>query len=178
MVLTIPPSVGWSQQNLPQVGQKPAPAVGAPAIGFELKTLEGKSIGLDTLPRQALDDELLRQLVRSLPRGDAARQYAGIQSKQGRVHRARDRRRRYSRRRNGIRQRGQVSFFPLPLDLNSTVKRAYRKFGPPATFFIDAQGVIRDIVVGPITAGTRYGGTQESRRASSRVTPVKFYPND
>ena len=29
-------------------------------------------------------------------------------------------------------------------DLNSTVKRAYRIFGPPATFFIDGQGTIRD----------------------------------
>jgi hypothetical protein len=30
--------------------------------------------------------------------------------------------------------------FPIALDLNSSVKRAYRIFGPPATFFIDAQG--------------------------------------
>ena len=41
--------------------------------------------------------------------------------------------------------------FPIALDLNSTVKRAYRIFGPPATFFIDSQGTIRDIVIGPIT---------------------------
>ena len=26
--------------------------------------------------------------------------------------------------------------FPIALDLNSTVKRVYRIFGPPATFFI------------------------------------------
>jgi peroxiredoxin len=42
--------------------------------------------------------------------------------------------------------------FPIALDLNSTVKRAYRIFGPPATFFIDAQGTIRDVVIGPMTA--------------------------
>src|SRR5688572_7978610 len=42
--------------------------------------------------------------------------------------------------------------FPIALDLNSTVKRAYRIFGPPATFFIDGHGVIRDIVLGPISA--------------------------
>ncbi|MGZ9243881.1 MAG: TlpA family protein disulfide reductase, partial [Candidatus Binatia bacterium] len=42
--------------------------------------------------------------------------------------------------------------FPIALDLNSTVKRAYRIFGPPATFFIDRQGIIRDIVIGPITS--------------------------
>jgi cytochrome c biogenesis protein CcmG/thiol:disulfide interchange protein DsbE len=42
--------------------------------------------------------------------------------------------------------------FPIALDLNSAVKRAYRIFGPPATFFIDGQGVIRDVVLGPISA--------------------------
>ena len=31
------------------------------------------------------------------------------------------------------------------------MKRSYRIFGPPATFFIDGQGMIRDIVIGPIT---------------------------
>jgi peroxiredoxin len=41
--------------------------------------------------------------------------------------------------------------FPVGLDLNSTIKRAYRIFGPPATFFIDAQGTVRDIVLGPMT---------------------------
>ena len=41
--------------------------------------------------------------------------------------------------------------FPVALDLNSTVKRSYRIFGPPATFFVDGQGVIRDVVLGPIT---------------------------
>ena len=41
--------------------------------------------------------------------------------------------------------------FPIALDVNSTVKRAYRIFGPPATFFIDGQGTIRDVVIGPIT---------------------------
>ena len=42
--------------------------------------------------------------------------------------------------------------FPVALDLNSTVKRSYRIFGPPATFFVDGQGIIRDVVLGPITA--------------------------
>ena len=41
--------------------------------------------------------------------------------------------------------------FPVALDLNSTVKRAYRIFGPPATFFIDRQDVIRDGVGGPVS---------------------------
>jgi cytochrome c biogenesis protein CcmG/thiol:disulfide interchange protein DsbE len=42
--------------------------------------------------------------------------------------------------------------FPIALDLNSTVKRAYRIFGPPATFFIDGQGTVRDVILGPMTA--------------------------
>ena len=41
--------------------------------------------------------------------------------------------------------------FPVALDRNSKVQRAYRVLGPPTTFFIDAQGVIRDIVLGPLT---------------------------
>jgi peroxiredoxin len=41
--------------------------------------------------------------------------------------------------------------FPIALDLNSRVKRAYRIFGPPATFFIDDKGIIKDMVIGPIT---------------------------
>ena len=44
-------------------------------------------------------------------------------------------------------QRSQVA-----LDLNSNVKRSYRIFGPPATFYFDGQGVIRDIVLGLITS--------------------------
>jgi peroxiredoxin len=41
--------------------------------------------------------------------------------------------------------------FPIALDLNSRVKRAYRIFGPPATYFIDDRGIIKDMVIGPIT---------------------------
>lgn len=41
--------------------------------------------------------------------------------------------------------------FPIALDTNSRVKRAYRIFGPPATFFVDAGGTIRDVVLGPMT---------------------------
>jgi peroxiredoxin len=41
--------------------------------------------------------------------------------------------------------------FPVALDTDSRVKRAYRIFGPPATFFVDAGGTVRDVVLGPIT---------------------------
>jgi peroxiredoxin len=42
--------------------------------------------------------------------------------------------------------------FSIALDLNSTVKRSYRIFGPPATFTVDPKGIIRDIVLGPVTS--------------------------
>jgi cytochrome c biogenesis protein CcmG/thiol:disulfide interchange protein DsbE len=41
--------------------------------------------------------------------------------------------------------------FPIALDLNNKVQRAYWVYAPPATFFIDAQGVIRDKVSGPLS---------------------------
>lgn len=53
--------------------------------------------------------------------------------------------------------------FPIALDLNSAVKRSYRIFGPPATFFIDGRGVIRDVVLGPITP-------ERAREAIGRIT--------
>jgi cytochrome c biogenesis protein CcmG/thiol:disulfide interchange protein DsbE len=56
--------------------------------------------------------------------------------------------------------------FPIALDLNSTVKRAYRIFGPPATFFIDGQGIIRDVVLGPLTA-------ERAREAMKKIGTTK-----
>jgi cytochrome c biogenesis protein CcmG/thiol:disulfide interchange protein DsbE len=149
MVLTILRSVGWSQ-NLPHVGQKPAPTVGAPAFGFELKTLEGKSIGLDALRGKPLIMNFFASwcdpcreempLVNTLASKGNKDGYTvlGIAVEDTRAAVT-----------EYAKEAGLV--FPIALDLNSTVKRAYRIFGPPATFFIDAQGVIRDMVVGPIT---------------------------
>jgi len=143
------PSVGWSQV-LPQVGQKPAPIVGAPAIGFELKTLEGKPIGLDTLRGKPLminffaswcdpcreEMSLVNALASKANKDGYTVLGIAVEDTRAAVT-------------EYAKEAGLV--FPIALDLNSTVKRAYRIFGPPATFFIDAQGVIRDMVVGPIT---------------------------
>lgn len=57
--------------------------------------------------------------------------------------------------------------FPLALDLNSKVQRAYRVFGPPATFFIDAQGVLRDVVLGPLTPERAYQALERAGVLSS-----------
>src|SRR4029077_12947281 len=147
--LAIRPSVGWPQV-LPQVGQKPAPIVGAPAIAFELKTLEGKSVGLDTLRGKPLIMNFFASwcdpcreempLVNTLASKANKDGYTvlGIAVEDTRAAVT-----------EYAKEAGLV--FPIALDLNSTVKRSYRIFGPPATFFIDAQGVIRDLVIGPIT---------------------------
>ncbi len=137
-------------QNIPAVGQKPAPAIGAPAIAFELKTLDGKSIGLPTFRGKPLimnffaswcdpcrEEMPLLNSVASKANKDGYH-VLGIAVDDGRA---------------AVTQyvaEAQLAF-PIALDLNSTVKRAYRIFGPPATFFIDAQGLIQDMVIGPMT---------------------------
>ena len=146
---TIQPTVGWSQ-NIPQIGQKPAPTVGATAIPFELKTLDGKSIGLQTFRGKPLMMNFFASwcdpcreempLVNTLAAKANKDGYSvlGIAVEDTRAAVA-----------EYVKEGGLV--FPIALDVNSTVKRAYRIFGPPATYFIDAKGLLRDMVVGPIT---------------------------
>jgi cytochrome c-type biogenesis protein len=57
---------------------------------------------------------------------------------------------------------------PAALDADSRVSRAYRVIGPPTTFFIDAEGIIRDIVAGPLTADRVQQGLH---RAGGEPTP-------
>lgn len=61
--------------------------------------------------------------------------------------------------------------FPIALDPNSTVRRAYRIFGPPATFFIDGRGIVRDIVLGPMTPERARSAGKGWRRT---VNPASF----
>jgi len=140
----IHPIITWSQS------QKPAPTVGAPAIGFELKSLDGKSIGLETFRGRPLvmnffaswcdpcRDEM--PLINELAIKGSKDGYSvlGIAVQDGRAAVAE-----YAREAKLV--------FPIALDLNSTVKRTYRIFGPPATFFLDTEAVIRDVVIGPMT---------------------------
>jgi len=42
--------------------------------------------------------------------------------------------------------------FPIALDLENRVRRTYYLRGLPATFFVDANGVLRGRVAGPLTA--------------------------
>ncbi len=48
---------------------------------------------------------------------------------------------------------GRGAWGPSLLDPGSEVAIRYGVYGPPETFFIDGQGVVRRKVIGPVTAG-------------------------
>ena len=143
------PAGGWPQ-NLPQVGQKPAPAVGAAALPFDLNTLEGKPIRLETFRGKPLlmnffaswcdpcreEMPVLNSVAAQANNGGYAVLGIAVEDTRAAV--------------TQYVEEAKLGF-SIALDPNSTVKRAYRIFGPPATFFIDARGVLRDIVIGPMT---------------------------
>ncbi|MGZ9187999.1 MAG: TlpA family protein disulfide reductase [Candidatus Binatia bacterium] len=139
----------WAQHGHP-VAPSSAPLVGTAAVPFDLKTLEGKAAGLETFRGKPLvinffaswcdpcRDEM--PLINELSAKAVGNyQVLGIAVEDSRAAVSE-----YAKEAKLV--------FPIVLDLNSTVKRAYRIFGPPATFFIDRQGIIRDIVIGPITS--------------------------
>jgi cytochrome c biogenesis protein CcmG/thiol:disulfide interchange protein DsbE len=119
-----------------------------PAIGFELKSLDGKSLSLQGLRGKPLvlnffaswcdpcRDEmpLIKELAAAGANGSYSVVGIAVEDTRGAVGQF-------------VKEANLV--FPVALDLNSTVKRTYRIFGPPATVFIDRQGVIRDGVRGP-----------------------------
>jgi thiol-disulfide isomerase/thioredoxin len=138
----------WAQHVHPAPPSS-APAVGAAAVAFDLKTLDGKAAGLETFRGKPLvlnffaswcdpcRDEM--PLINELAtKADDNYHVLGIAVEDTRAALTE------------YVKEAKLSF-PVALDLNSTVKRSYRIFGPPATFFVDGQGVIRDVVLGPIT---------------------------
>jgi cytochrome c biogenesis protein CcmG/thiol:disulfide interchange protein DsbE len=147
--LLVTAAIGWSQ-HAQHSGQSSGPGVGAAASSFELKSLDGKPVGLATFRGKPLminffaswcdpcreEMPLINELAAKS--GEDGYGVLGIAVEDTRA---------------AIMQYAQEAklVFPIALDLNSTVKRAYRIFGPPATFFIDGQGTIRDVVIGPIT---------------------------
>ncbi len=159
-VLILTPAIGWAQHA--QHGtQSSAPGVGTAAIAFDLKSLDGNSIGLASFHGKPLmmnffaswcdpcRDEM--PLINELAGKAGKDGYAvlGIAVEDTRA---------------AIMQYAQEAklVFPIALDLNSTVKRAYRVFGPPATFFVDGQGMIRDVVIGPITSERARDGLKKA----------------
>jgi cytochrome c biogenesis protein CcmG/thiol:disulfide interchange protein DsbE len=147
--LVLTPVIGWSQ-HAQHGGQSSVPGVGAPASSFELKSLDGKPVGLTNFRGLPLMINFFASwcdpcreempLINELATRAGKDGYAvlGIAVEDSRA---------------AITQYVQEAklVFPIALDPNSTVKRAYRIFGPPATFFIDGRGTIRDVVIGPIT---------------------------
>jgi peroxiredoxin len=131
-------------------GPEAQAVVGAAAVPFQLTTLDGASVSLEHYRGRPLvinffaswcdpcRDEM--PLLNELARQADARGYRllGVAVEDTRA---------------AVTQFAQAAkiAFPIALDTNSRVKRAYRIFGPPATFFVDAGGTIRDVVLGPIT---------------------------
>jgi cytochrome c biogenesis protein CcmG, thiol:disulfide interchange protein DsbE len=147
--LILTPAIAWSQHA--HSSQSSAPAIGSAAIVFDLKSVDGNSVGLVSFRGKPLMMNFFASwcdpcreempLINELAGKAGKDGYAvlGIAVEDTRA---------------AIMQYAQEAklVFPIALDLNSTVKRAYRIFGPPATFFIDGQGTIRDVVIGPITS--------------------------
>jgi peroxiredoxin len=137
-------------QVLQQASPRPGPAIGRAAVEFQLQTLEGKSINLESYRGKPLVLNFFASwcdpcreempLINELATKGEKEGYSvlGIAVDDTRAAISEFR-------------KDAKLVFPMALDLNSTVKRSYRIFGPPATFFIDGQGIIRDIVLGPIT---------------------------
>jgi cytochrome c biogenesis protein CcmG, thiol:disulfide interchange protein DsbE len=163
LFLALAPAAGGSQHHL--TGQSSAPVPGSPAISFELKSLEGKPVTLTNFRGKSLvmnffaswcdpcRDEM--PLINELAAKSDKDSYSvlGIAVEDTRA---------------AVTEFAKETklVFPIALDLNSTVKRAYRIFGPPATFFIDGQGIIRDVVLGPLTA-------ERAREAMKRIGTTK-----
>ena len=146
--LLLAPAIAWSQHA--HGTQNSAPGAGARAVAFELKSVDDRPIRLADFRGKPLMMNFFATwcdpcreempLINALAAKAGKNSYAvlGIAVEDSR---------------SAVMQYTQEAklVFPIALDLNSTVKRAYRIFGPPATFFIDGQGTIRDVVIGPIT---------------------------
>jgi cytochrome c biogenesis protein CcmG, thiol:disulfide interchange protein DsbE len=149
LAFALMPDVGRAQHAHPSV-QNAGPTVGMPGIPFELRTLDGKAISLESFRGKPLVMNFFASwcepcreempIINDLAAKAASNDYSVLAVA-------------VEDSRSAVTQYAKESklAFPIALDLNSTVKRAYRIFGPPATFFIDRQGIIRDIIIGPLT---------------------------
>jgi cytochrome c biogenesis protein CcmG/thiol:disulfide interchange protein DsbE len=160
IAIALPAAPTWAQHVHPE-RQNSAPVVGAAAVPFDLKTLGGKAAGLETFRGKPLVLNFFASwcdpcreempLINELAAKGAKQGYnvLGIAVEDSRA---------------AVTEfaREAKLVFPIALDLNSTVKRGYRIFGPPATFFVDAHGVIRDVVLGPITPEQARNGLKKA----------------
>jgi peroxiredoxin len=153
------PAVTWAQHE--HTTSITAPAIGAQAVDFELKLLDGKSVSLQQWRGKPVvinffaswcdpcRDEmpLINEIAAGADKGGYRVIGIAVEDTRAAV--------------TQFSKEAKLTF-PVGLDLNSTIKRAYRIFGPPATFFIDAQGTVRDIVLGPVTPERARQGLKKS----------------
>ena len=175
VVWTLDPCTTRPSLSHAQVFQQAAPTsgprVGRPAIAFALKTLEGQSLTLENFRGKPLvlnffaswcdpcreEMPLINEIAsRAIQDGYHV---LGIAVEDTRA---------------AVSEFAQASklLFPIALDLNSSVRRSYRLFGPPATFFIDSQGVIRDIVLGPMTAQRAFDALNKTGVAAKKIRTI------
>jgi cytochrome c biogenesis protein CcmG/thiol:disulfide interchange protein DsbE len=159
-LIAFAPTMTWSQHEQHK-SPSSAPAVGRPAIPFELKSLEGRPVGLTMFQGKPLVMNFFASwcdpcreempLINEIAANGSKLGYSvlGVAVEDSRA---------------AVSEYAQQAklIFPIALDLNNTVKRAYRIYGPPATFFIDSHGIIRDVVLGPITAERARDGLRQT----------------
>ncbi len=138
--------------NATPAGLPPAPAVGHPAPDFTLTTVAGESL---TLAAWRGKPVVLNFWATWCPpcRAELPELQAAHERYAGEVIIV------------GVNQEepptavaafaGQVGLsFPLPLDVRGDVSRKYAVRSLPTTFFIDRDGIIRRIQIGPVTEAT------------------------
>jgi thiol-disulfide isomerase/thioredoxin len=158
-------------QLMQQAAPNPGPAVGRTAVAFNVQTLDGKPATLDTFHGKPLVVNFFASWCdpcrdeMPLIIGLAAKSQGNYQVLGIAVEDTRAAISEYVKE-------AKITF-PVALDLNSTVKRSYRIFGPPATFFIDSQGIIRDMVLGPITPERARDAMLKVAAASGKHVPEK-----
>lgn len=143
----IPNNTGTASVNLP-----PAPAVGHPAPDFSLTTLSGEPFTLSALRGRPV---VLNFWATWCPpcRAELPELQGASERLAGQVAII------------GVNQAeapadvgafvvGLGLTFPVPLDVNAKASRLYAVRSLPTTFFIDRQGIIRHIQIGPVTEAT------------------------
>ncbi|MGH7871024.1 MAG: TlpA family protein disulfide reductase [Candidatus Binatia bacterium] len=155
-------------QLMQQASPTAGPAVGRSASAFNLQTLDGKSATLETFRGKPLVLNFFASwcdpcreempLINDVASAAAKEGYnvLGIAVEDTRAAVTE-----FSKEAKLV--------FPIALDLNNTVKRSYRIFGPPATFFIDGQGIIRDMVLGPVTRERMHEALIKIGAASGKI---------
>jgi cytochrome c biogenesis protein CcmG/thiol:disulfide interchange protein DsbE len=137
------PGPAWPQGGARRTG----PQVGMAAGGFELTTLQGEPLRLESFRGRPLVMNFFASWCdpcrEEMPLLNALASEPGVRVLGVAVQDGRGAITQYARE-------ARLTF-PIALDLNSTVQRAYWVYGPPVTFFIDAGGTIRDKVVGPLS---------------------------